>query len=822
MVNDLRYAVRLLVKSPAFSLIAIATLALGVGANTAIFSVVEGVLLRPLPFPRADRLVRIYEAPDEVGARATSMNLSDRTLTRFREFGRDIFEDVAGGTGGASVVGFNDGSAAQTIPTARVTANFFGVLGLLPARGRTFSAEEGRNGAGTVVIVSDDFWRSTLNSRPDVVGSTMVVDGAPRTIIGVMPKTFRHPYRASLWLPLVFEADTAAAINNHYLYGVARLRPGVTPAKAEEGVRRICTAINHDDPNPANARAAYIPPLRESFVMDLRPKILVIVAAAFCALLIAAANFAGLLLARVIEREGEFALRAALGASRRRLVRQQLTQALLLAVIGTAVGLLIASWTTPMLIAMSPEGADATGSAMREFDYAPRLNLPVFSFAAGVMALVGIGFGLIPAARASRTDLRGAMSATSRGATLDRSARRLLGSFVIIELAIAATLLTASVTATQYFRKLVDQPWGFETKDRLDFNVTIPDQFFPTAVAKQNVLEAALAQLRALPGVQSASVVSPSPMDAPWTLMPFNAEGSAAPEPRGFYMSYSRLPVPGYFKTVGHPLLQGRDFSASDNADAPLVCIVSQSIAKRFWPNESPIGKRIKWGRLDSERPWFTIVGVVGDMKVIADPRDGEVLGMIARPMAQMLARANFALDDITFVLHTSSRAVNESMVRVALARANPNLAAYNFLLLEDAATASRTTERFIFVLVSSFGFLGLVLAAVGLYGLLALQVARREREFGIRSALGATARQIVQLVMRQGAMLLSLGFTAGALATYGLVRLVRTQWDAMPAPNFIAWLFAALVLGIAVVLACWLPARRAAQVDPVIALRSE
>jgi len=279
--------------------------------------------------------------------------------------------------------------------------------------------------------------------------------------------------------------------------------------KAEEAVKRMCAAINRDDPNPANVRAAYIPPLRESFVMDLRPKILVIVGAAVCALLIAAANFAGLLLARVIEREGEFALRAALGASRRRLVRQQLIQALLLALAGTALGLLIAFWITPMLFALSPEGADATGSALREFDYAARLDLPVFAFAAGVMTLVGLGFGLLPAVRAARTDLRGAMSVTSRGATLDRSARRLLGSFVVIELAVAAALLTASVTATQYFRKLIEEPWGFETKDRLAFNVTVPDRFFPTAAAKQNALEASLAQLQAMPGVKSATVVSP-------------------------------------------------------------------------------------------------------------------------------------------------------------------------------------------------------------------------------------------------------------------------------------------------------------------------
>ncbi|HST31280.1 MAG TPA: FtsX-like permease family protein, partial [Chthoniobacterales bacterium] len=565
-----------------------------------------------------------------------------------------------------------------------------------------------------------------------------------------------------------------------------------------------------------------IPPLRESFIMDLRPKIMIIVGASICALLIAAANFAGLLLARVIDREGEFALRAALGASRGQIIRQQLAQALLLAIVGTAVGLIISAWAAPMLFAMSPEGTDATGSAMREFDYTARLDLPVFAFAAGIMTLVGLGFGLLPAIRASRTNLRSAISVTGRGATLDRSARRLLGLCVVVELAIAAALLTASVTATQYFRKLIDEPWGFATENRVAFSVTVPDRFFPTVADKQQALENALTKLRELPGVQSATVVSPAPMDASWTLMLFNPEGAPAPEPRGVYTAYSRITVPNYFKTMSQPLLQGRDFVENDGPDAPLVCIISQSIAQRFWPNESPIGKRIRWGRLDGDRPWFTIVGVVGNMKAIADPQDGEVVGMIARPLRQMLVRATAPLEDITFVLHTNSRSINESVARAALARANNSLAAYNFIWLSDAAARSRTTERFVFLLVSSFALVGVVLAAIGLYGSLALQVSRREREFGIRTALGATTRHIIEQVARQGASLLLLGLFAGGLATFGVVRLVRNQWAEMPAPNLIACSCAASVLAIAVMVACLLPARRAAGVDPVQALRAE
>ncbi|MDQ2659534.1 MAG: ABC transporter permease, partial [Verrucomicrobiota bacterium] len=350
MIADLRYALRLLVKSPAFTAVAVITLALGIGANTAIFSVVEGTLLRPLPFPHAERLVRVYETQEESGARSASLNLGDPTVERWREFGRDVFEDIGAATGGDMTVGLTNGAPAQTVSAARISANFFSVLGLPPARGRNFTIEEDRFGGPAVVIVSHDFWRDVLGSRADVLGSSLTLDGQPHTIVGVMPKAFRHPYRASVWVPLAIPPPVVGVPAGHYLYGVGRLRPGVTIAQAEAALRRICAAINQTDPNPLNPRAAYLPPLRESFVMDLRPKILVIVGAALCALLIAAANFAGLLLARVIERDGEFALRAALGASRGRLIRQQLAQALVLAIIGTALGLLVASWFTPALV----------------------------------------------------------------------------------------------------------------------------------------------------------------------------------------------------------------------------------------------------------------------------------------------------------------------------------------------------------------------------------------------------------------------------------------------------------------------------------------
>jgi putative ABC transport system permease protein len=823
MASDFKYALRFLVKAPAFSAVAIVTLALGIGANTAIFSVVEGTLLRPLPFPRADRLVRVYEAADDSGARGHSLNLSEQTVRQWRQYGGDIFEGIAAATGVNVTVGALAGNSPRNISAARVTPNFFSILGMTPLTGRNFSGEEGKNRAAAVVIISYDFWQQYLGQQSNPVGDTVSIDEVPHTIIGVMPKTFRHPYRADLWLPLAIADASTGQPGTHYLYGVARLRPGLTIRQASTRVRQMCADINRALPDKTNAVAAYMPPLRESFIMDLRPKILVIVGAAVCALIIAAANFAGLLLTRVIEREGEFAVRVALGAGWGRLVRQQLVQALVLAAIGTFAGLVIASWVTPALLFISPEGADSTGSAMREFDYAVHFDWRVFAFATGVMLVVALGFGFLPALRASKINLRNAITSTGRGATLDRGTRRLLGSLVIAELAIAAALLIASVAAAQYFRKLANEPWGFATDRRVAFNVAFADRLFATAGDKQRSIDGVLAQLKALPGIVNATVTGPSPMNAPRDLMSCTPEGVQPPDPPGYFLSYLRTTVPDYFKTMRQPLLQGRDFAETDRPTAPAVCIVSQSFASRFWPGQNPIGKRVKWGRIDGPRPWLIVVGVVADMKAIADPRDGEVIGMVVRPLQQLLAVESYQVDEITFVVQADRPDSNiEATIRSALARADSRLAAYQMSSLDDAAANSRTTERFIFVLLSLFGGLGLVLAAVGLYGLLSLHVARRRREFGIRSALGATASQLIAVVTRQGATLLGTGFVVGASVAYIVVRVIQSEWAGMPAPTALACFSAGVVLCAAASVACWLPARRAGRVDPVMALRAE
>ncbi len=818
MLNDLRYSLRLLIKAPAFSIIAIATLALGIGANTAIFSVVESALLRPLPFPAADRLVRVYEAFDEAGERSDLLNLSETTARQWREYGREIFEGIGTATGAAATAAATSTEPTRIVPAARISANFFSVLGLSPILGRSFTSAEGQPGGPRVVLIGHDFWQRNLGGRPDVLGQTVNLDDRSYTIIGVMPKTFRHPYRAEVWLPLAL--NTSDTGRNHYLYGVARLRAGVSREQADVAMQRMCSAINAAAPDPTNPRRARLIPLRDSFVMDLRPKLLIIGAAALCALLVAAANFAGLMLARVIERDGEMSLRAALGATRSRLIRQGLIQALLLAAFGTVFGLLIAGWLTPALVAISPEGMDSTASAIREFDYGVRFDWPVFGFAAGAMLVVGLVFGLLPAWRASRTDLRSAIGSIGRGSTLDGGTRRLLGGLIVTEIAIAAVLLVGSLMLTQYFRKVVNEPWGFSTEHRLIGNAMFSDRLFDSPQSRARAIDRTLTELRALPGVRSASVTVPSPMEAARDLMGCTPEGTHPAEPRGSFLAYMRATQPGYFATLGQRLVRGRDFAETDRADSPPVCIINESFARRFWPGQDPLGKRIKQGRIDGPRPWYAVVGVVADTKAIADPRDGEVVGTICIPLSRGLAAGD---DEMTFVLETSGKPTGlEASVREAVARADRRIAAYSVISVEAAAAESWVTERFLFVLVSLFGALGLLLAAIGVYGLLALQVTRRTREFGVRIALGSTASGLIRLVAAQGARLVALGFFFGGLIAWATFVLIHRRLPELPPAQPILWLGAGVVLSAAVAFASWFPARRAGRIDPIEALRSE
>ncbi|HVQ28955.1 MAG TPA: ADOP family duplicated permease, partial [Vicinamibacteria bacterium] len=666
---------------------------------------------------------------------------------------------------------------------------------------------------------SHGLWQRRFASARDVIGQDILVDGAPHTVVGVMPPSFRHPYRADLWVPLALRIDPTQA-TGHFLYAPARLKAGVTIEMARRSMRALCERLAREFPSPNNAREATVVPLHASFVRDLQPKMLAITAAAVFVLLIVGANLAGLLLARHLEREAETGLRAALGASRGRLVGTFLLESLVLTIAGSVAGVLLAFWLTGPVVALSPMASDTTGSALREFDSSVRIDGPVLGASIAAALVVGLGFGLVPAWRGSRGDLQAVLKGSGRGATLDLGTRRLFSALVVSEIAVAVVLLVATGLMVRSFRNLVNERWGFAIENRVAFDVTFSGRIRPEHEARVTFVEQALERLRGLPEVASATATTPDLVALGRSLAAITPQGSTPPAARGFFLVNHRLVFPGYFEDSGIPIVHGRPIERSDGAGGQRVAVVSEAFARRYWPGQDAIGRTIKRGRPDDPRPPYVVVGVAADVKGIADSTDGDVPGVWYLPYVQ---NAGFLTDDVTFVVH--ARVPAESLlrqVRAALAAIDPGLAPYGFTTLERKVGDTYVEDRFALLLVGLFGVLGLVLSAIGLYGLLSFQVARRTREMGVRAALGAESQDILALVFRQGASLLGAGLAAGLVLASAAARLLASQLHGVGPQDPMAHLVAGAVLSLAAALACWLPARRAARVDPMIALRTD
>jgi putative ABC transport system permease protein len=814
MFLELRQTLRHLGRAKGFAATVVLILGLGIGANTAIFSVVRAILLRPLPFPDSDRLVRLYES-FATGADEEQLALAPLTWQRWREH-NDVFTDIAAATGTSLTLGGH--GEAQHVPAARVSFNFFSVLGLVPVRGRDFLEEEDQPGAAPVVLLGHGLWQGQFGGA-DVVGQDALVDGVPHRIVGVMPPSFRHPYRAELWVPLALRIDPVAA-SGRFLYAPARLRPGVGLDQARRSMRELCARLDREFPSPTNARHAAITPLHEGFVRDQRPKLLAIGAAAAFVLLIAGANVAGLLLARQVARESEAALRAALGASRGRLARTFLLQSLLLTAGGIAAGLMLAAALTGPLFALSPMASDATGSAMREFDSAVRIDGPVLFVSIGVALAVGLGAGLAPAWRAARRGLSPAAATLGRSPTLDRGTRRTFATLVVCEVAVAAVLLTATGLMVRSFRNLIDESWGFATENRLAFGATFSERLRPEHAQRVAYVEQALERLRALPEVASATATTPDVVNLGRSLAAITPEGAIPPAERGYFLVNHRMVFPGYFEDFGIRIVRGRGIERADADGGMRVAVVSETFARRHWPGQDPIGKSVRRGRAGDPRPPYVVVGVAADVKGVADPTDGDVPGVWYLPYVQ---NPGFATNDVTFVVHARVPPLSlERAVRQTLAAVDPGIAPYAFDSVERLAGHSYAQDRFALLLVGLFGALGLLLSALGLYGLLSFQVARRTRELGVRAALGAGSRDTLALVFRDGAVLVLPGLGLGLAGAAAATRLLDSQLHGVRAGDPASYAGAALVLCLAAALACWLPARRAARVDPIVALRSE
>jgi len=817
MIQDIRFALRSLGKSPVFCGVIIAMIALSIGANSAIFSVLQAVVLRPLPFHEPERLVRVYETLGEPEGENSRSGMSAVTWARWRE-ANNVFTDIARSTFGSRTL-TRDGAEARRLVSTQVSANFFGVLGIAPVLGRDFRAEDDAAGAEPVVIVGDGFWRDTLGGRSDAIGGTITLDGQPHTVIGVMAPGFRHPYRTDIWVPFA-EAIDFTQIGVRGYYAPARLRPGVTPAMAEASLRELSTRINLESPLPNAATGGAVLPLHSVFVADLRPKLIAITVAALFVLLIAGANISSLLLARHIEREGEASIRVALGASRRVLVRQSLAQSLVLAAIGTALGIVFAMWMIDPLVALSPIGSDASGGVLRDFDVPISVNPTVLAFSIGGALLLAFGFGLLPAFRNARAGVGTALRGVGRSGMLDAGSRRWLRLIVVGEVAVAVMLLVSTALMIRSFQNLIDERWGYAIENRLVMDVTFTDRLRPEHGDRTHYVEQGLERLRMLPGVRSAYATSPHQMFPAYNLAAITPEGSTPPEGPGYFLTYHRMIFPGYFRDSGVPIVRGRPIDETDRADGQRVAVVSEGFAKRVWPGQDPIGKTIKRGRATDPRPPYVVVGVAADRKAIIDRDDGDVIGQWYLPYAQ---NPNYLGDTVTFVVESAVAPESlESPSRAALAAVDPSIAASNFNTLERLVDASYANDRFAVVLIGLFGLLGLMMAAIGLYGLLSFQVARRTREIGVRSALGAEARDIIVMVMREGAGLMLVGLVVGLGASLALTRILQAQLHDISASDPIAYFTAASVLTLTAGLASWLPALRAAKVDPMVALRAE
>jgi len=813
--QDIRYACRMLRKAPGFTGVAIVTLALGIGANTAMFSVINAVLLRPLPFPSPDRLMAVAEVDlRRVPGGGISTSASWPNFFDWRSRAKAL----------ESVSAFREGAFTLTGPDralhvngAVVSAEFFSTLGVRPVLGRGFRKEEERAGSD-VTVLSDALWRSQFGAAPDVVGRSVRINARSFRVIGVMPPRFRYPISfppAQLWITLAEDArvdhpdDTpmTAERGAHFLKVIGRLRAGADMAAAQAELDAIAASLAREYPESNAHRGVRVASELERQVGDRRQPLLVLLAAVGCVLLIACANLANLLLARGAGRTREIALRAALGASRRRIARQLLTESVVLSLAGTAAGLALAYWSIALVVRLAPV-------EIRGLDEVT-IDGSVLAFTAALAAVSALVFGIMPALQAARTEPTAGLRDSTR-ATGGPSQRRLRAALVVAETAIGVVLLVAAGLLLRSFDHLLNTRPGFDPDHVMTAQFNLPDSryAYPQQIAFYDAL---LPALGGLPGVESIAAARPLPLSGTNYSIRFEQVGppvAAADLPSADFAMVS----PGYFRGLRIPFSRGRDFGPADDDRAPRVVIVNESFARRYFAGQDPIGQRIKPGlsTTEKETPWREIVGVVADVKQHA-------LNEPARP-GYFVPYAQGLISSLHLVIRSSGddpASVVES-VRKTLARQDPELALHDVRSMQDYLTGSIASSRFETLLLAAFAVLALVLTAVGLYGVVAYGVALRTREFGIRLALGARTGEVLALVLRGGIGLAGTGLLLGIAAAAFATRLLAGALNGVDPLDPMTFGFVSAALLAVAVLASYLPARRATHVDPIRALRCE
>jgi putative ABC transport system permease protein len=802
--QDIRYAFRRLLKSPGFTLVAVVTLALGIGANSAIFSVVHGVLLKPLPYPDPDRLVAIYHVSD-VSPRAP---MSGPNFTDVRRHNTTLEGTAA--VDRTRVVLTGDGEPVR-LDGARVSAGLFDVLGVRPHVGRTFLAEENEPGRTDVAILEYRFWQQRFGGDPTVVGRTIQLDGVPTEVVGVMPHGFSFPAGRQVWMPLAYTPGLLTEQRGAwYLTVVGRAKSGVPLERVRAEVETIGAQLAAQYPDSNDGLGFSSASLHETMVGGIRQAVLVLLGAVGLVLLIACANVANLLLARAAAREAEMAVRTALGAGRGRLVRQLLTESVILGLAGGGLGLLLAVWGVDLLKSLQPAGIPRLDSI--------GVDSQVMWFTATLAVLTGIVFGLVPAWQASSTALAGTLKEGGRGTLSTRGGARMRGALVVAEMALAVMLLAGSGLLIRSFTKLAAVDPGFEVSDALTFEITLPNTRYEADSRRIAFFDELMPKLRAIPGVASAAGVMALPLSGSSFIISFEVEGRPPVPPRQQPAMQIRVATGSYFETMGIPLVRGRLFTDQDRAGAPPVVLLTEAAARQFFPGEEPLGKHIRlgWGRADDVFGGGEVVGIIGNIKESGLAE--------ADPPQLYMPYAQWPVQGMAVVLKTAvpPRSIAEA-ARATVYAVDPALPVANVRTLQDIVDVSISQPRFYMTLLSVFAGVALVLAAIGIFGVLSYAVAQRTREIGIRMALGAQERTVVGLVVRQAMLLVFGGLVVGLAAAVLLSRtLVASLLFSTSPRDPLTFAAVAGVLTLVALVASYVPARRATRVDPIVALRAE
>jgi putative ABC transport system permease protein len=797
-LQDVRFAFRTLRKAPVFSITVALVLALGIGSTALMFTIVNSVLLKGPPFPEADRLVMLWhDLPQE-----KQIPFSTREFTTWRDQSQ-LFENFAAMTGtGLTITGRGEPELAIG---QRVTPSFFPTIRVAPALGRAFVDAEGKNGQDRVVILSHALWREKFGMRRDVLGENIVMNGKPYSIVGVMPDGFEFPeHDVKFWVPAALDAPLYQEnVDAHFMRVVGRLKPGVTTEQLKAEIELLTPRANA--PRDKTIRKFYAVPLKEVIYGNLRRPLLVLLSAVGFLLLIACANVANLMLARASSRQSEMAIRSAMGASRRRLVAQLLTEAALLAAVGGLLGIGFAAWGLDLLKTFAATNLPELLQA--------HLDGWALAFAILVSGISGILFGLGPAFAGTSTNLNDALKGVTRSSA-SAGAERTRRGLVFTEVALACVLLVGCALMLRSFAALVHADPGFQPQNVLVADVFLNAENYPDAARLIRSYRDSLAAARALPGVASVGVITHLPFSGNTWGNSYGVEGQ--PQPPGVELTAQMRPIsPGYFATMQIPLKQGRDFTEHDNETAPGVTIVNETFARRHWPDENPIGKRIRYGR-----DWVSIVGVCGSVK--HNSLDSEPYAEIYVPYPQTSADAlTFVGRQLYFVVRSSAPASVAASIRNAIHSLDPALVV-KVNTMESLINDSVAQPRFRTWLIGVFSIFALTLACLGIYGVIAYLVTQRYKEIGIRMALGATRANILQLILARTFKLAALGILAGLIAAFFLSRFLSSILFGITTHDAMTFVAVPLVLIVIALLAGYLPARRATRVDPVTSLRYE